>query len=59
MFIVPQQAMAKDIRVSLVKWSPYYKTIHCFMKAVLEEKAPFKYTDLFFAFLPCTVFLLF
>lgn len=59
MFIVPQQAVAKDIRVSLVKWSPYYKTLHCFVKAVLEGKVPFKHTDLFFAFLLCTAFLLF
>lgn len=59
MFIVPWQAVGKDIRVILVKWSLYYKAIDYFMKAVLEGKVPFKYTDLFFAFLLCTAFLLF
>lgn len=59
MLIAPQQAVPKDIRVRLVKWSLYYKAIHYFMKAELEGKVPFKYTDLFFAFLLCTAFLLF
>lgn len=59
MLVVPQQAVAKDLRVRLVKWSQYNKAIHYFMKAVLEGEMPFKYTDLFFAFLLCTAFLLF
>lgn len=57
MLVVPQQAVAKDFRLRLVKWSLYNKAIHYFMKVVLERKMPFKYTDLFFAFLLCTAFL--